>query len=318
MPLHQSLRVVIAGRASLEAQTAAMRRRFEEKGVPAPAVESQQGLPTGPGVAAVVALPHVKVGAADLDQLPDLRVVATPSVGLDHIDVAAIESRGLRVANAPGYNSREVAEHTLAMITMLARDIPGGQRSVPEGHWGGRGLSSRRFADIRVGIIGFGQVAQQLAALCRALGMPVNVNCRSPLPGGTPNGVHRVADLSKLLSGSDIVCPLVSLVPETRGLLGAEEFAAMPPNSYLVNNGRGELVDDDALLGALESGHLAGAAIDVVAPEPPPLDHPLLNHPQVIVTPHMAWCSPQSAVAAYERVADTIVDECFRSTPSPS
>lgn len=307
-------RVVIAGRQGLEAQAKAMRARFAALGYPDAVVETSVGLPVGEGIGAVVAVPSFRVDAAALDRLPDLLHVATPSVGLDHIDLDAAQARAVTVSNAAGYNTVEVAEHTLALVLLVLRDVPGGMRVVADGDWGVRMPHARRVTGSRLGIIGFGRIARAVAERAVALGMEVSIHARSALAADALRGIRQCATLDELLATSDVVCPLVALTPETRGILGAAEFARMPRGAALVNTGRGEFIDDVALVAALDRGHLSGAAVDVLVPEPPTRDHPLLTHPLIIVTPHMAWYSPRSAVSAYEIAAEAIVQRANERT----
>jgi len=245
-------------------------------------------------VVAVLTLPEHPVGPELCGRLPALRVVGTASVGFDHI--AAPD--GVRVVSVPDYCTEEVADHTLALIYALLRGVVAFQ-SLP---WDAKAAGPlRTLRGLWVGIVGLGRIGAAVASRVRALGAEVLAHDIRPVDGGVP--------LDELLRAADIVSLHVPLDATTRGLVGREEIAAMKPGALLVNTARGRVLDLDAVLGALRTGHLGGAALDVLPIEPPPA-RPVA--PNLIVTPHAAYYSPESAERALrlcvERVREALVD----------
>jgi phosphoglycerate dehydrogenase-like enzyme len=246
--------------------------------------------------AAVLLIGYCPVTAELLDRLPRLRLICTQSAGYDTVDVAAARERGIWVANVPDAATEEVASHALAMALGLLRGLPFLDRRVRAGEWDGTAERPRRISAATLGIIGMGRIGRRLAGM--ASGLFGEVLGHDPLAGGAqwPPGVRRVG-LRELLSSSDVVSLHVPLTEETRGMLGREELAAMRPGAALVNVARGELVDHDALADLLDSGHLVGAALDVLPVEPPPAGWALLRHPRILFTPHAAYLSEHSAAS---------------------
>jgi len=243
-------------------------------------------------VVAVLTLPGHPVGLELCAQLPALRVVGTASVGFDHI--AAPE--GVRVVSVPDYCTEEVADHTLALIYALLRGVVAFQALPWDAHAAGplRTLRGRR-----VGIVGLGRIGSAVASRLRALGADVLAHDVRPIDGGVT--------LYELLGTADVVTLHVPLDDSTRGLIGRDEVAAMKPGALLVNTSRGRVVDLDVVLDALRRGQLGGAALDVLPVEPPPV-RPAA--PNLVVTPHAAYYSPESAERAFrlcvERVREAL------------
>ena len=236
-----------------------------------------------------------RVGEEELARLPDLRVVVTPSVGYDHIDVEAARRRGVVTCNVPDYCVEEMADSTLALLLALLRGVVALDRDVRAGGWNYQAAGPlRSFAGTRLGIVGAGRIGTAVAHRGRALGMDVWAS--DPLvsdevirkAGACP------AALGEVLARSEAVTLHAPLSAETEGLIGRAEIARMPRGAYLVNTARPRLVDMDALLDALASGHLAGAALDVLELEPPTDEHPAPQAPTLIVTPHAAFYSERA------------------------
>jgi D-3-phosphoglycerate dehydrogenase / 2-oxoglutarate reductase len=243
-------------------------------------------------VVAVLTLPEHPVGSELCAQLPALRVVGTASVGFDHIDAP----EGVHVVSVPDYCTEEVADHTLALIYGLLRGIVAFQ-SMP---WDAKAAGPlRTMRGLRVGIVGYGRIGSAVSDRVRALGAIVRSHDVQPVPYRIPFG--------QLLQTSDVVTVHVPLDATTRGLIGVDRIAAMKPGALLVNTSRGAVVDLDAVLDALRSGRLGGAALDVLPVEPPPV-RPVA--PNLIVTPHAAYYSPESAERALrlcvERVREAL------------
>jgi D-3-phosphoglycerate dehydrogenase len=265
-------------------------------------------VPSGPDVVGLAIAPPLRVTAADVAALPALRVVAAAATGYDHLDVAALAAANVVVAHTPGYCDVEVADHAIAMTVALLRHLPAGDALVRAGGWSSRAVGARRITGSVLGLIGLGRTGALVAARAAGLGLQVLAWApRTPAARARALGATLVATLPELLRASDVVSLHVPLTPETKNLIDADALAAMRPGAALVNCARGELVDLDALRAALESGRLAGAALDVLDTEPPPPGHPALALPRTILTPHLAWLSPESEYAAYEMTAAAIV-----------
>jgi D-3-phosphoglycerate dehydrogenase len=241
-----------------------------------------------------------------------LRVIAIHGVGTDGVALDAATARSIAVVNTPGVNARSVAEHAIALTFALAKAIPAGDAAARAGNFDFKvGARLTELAGARFGIVGFGAIGQATAAIARALGMQVSAFSRSQ-PDGilAATGVERCPDLDTLLSESDVVSLHLPLVGATRGLIGARELALMKPQAFLINTGRGGLVDEDALARALAASQIAGAGIDVFSVEPLPLTSPLIGLPNVILTPHMAGSTTQAlertAILAAAQVIDVL------------
>ena len=255
---------------------------------------------SGEDVVALLAGPDYSVKADDFSRLPNLRVVATPSVGFDHVDLRAAARHGVWVCNLPDYCVEEMADSALALLLATLRAIVPLDRSVRQGHWYDTPYRPlRRVAGTRLGVIGFGRIGRALARRAPALGFDVWA-CDAAVPDEevAAAGV-RPAALAELLRSCEAFSLHVPLTEETRGLIGEAELAAMPRGSVLVNTARGGLVDHDALVRALESGHLGGAALDVLPVEPPTAEAPAPQAETLVVTPHALWYSPEAEAAAY-------------------
>jgi D-3-phosphoglycerate dehydrogenase len=245
-----------------------------------------------------------QVNATAIAGSPRLCIVARHGVGVDEVDLAAAAAHGVMVTNAPGSNTRAVAEHTLAAILALAKGFkPLGAR-VAAGTWRGASSSGRDILGLRLGLLGFGGIAQAVAALARPFGMDIHVYTRRP--AALPDGLRRADSLLALAAASDVLTVHCPLTEGTRGCVDAGVLTAMPAGGFVVNTARGGIVDEAALLAALDSGHIAGAALDVFATEPPTPDNRLLTHPGVLATPHVAGVTPDSLTAMGVMAAECI------------
>jgi D-3-phosphoglycerate dehydrogenase len=232
------------------------------------------------------------------------RIISRLGIGLDNIDVAAATERRMIVTNVPDYCVVEVAEHTLALLLSLARNLPSFDRAVQQGHYTRDvGPPLRRLAGQTLGLIGYGAIGQAVAE--RALGLKLNVLVTSRIRCQTSPGVTW-CELEPLLAASDFVSLHLPLTPASRHLIGAAQLAQMKPSAFLLNTARGALVDHQALAAALANNQLAGAALDVQDPEPPDLSVPPYNDPRVLVTPHTAFVSQESLQNLRTRVCHQI------------
>ncbi len=253
------------------------------------------------------------VNAAAMDAAPSLRVIARHGVGVDDVDVAEAQRRGIIVTRAPGSNTQAVAEHTLALLLALAKDLPFLSSQVAGGAWRRAETKVRDVAGLRLGLIGCGAIGQVVARLAAAFGM--SVTAYDPAALESP-GIRRLATLHELLACSDVLSLHLPLLPATRHLIGAAELAMLPSGAIVLNTARGGLIDEAALHAALETGRLAGAGLDVFEDEPPPDDHPLRRHPRVICTPHVAGVTDGGLVNMGVMAAECIV-AVLRGEPVP-
>lgn len=236
-----------------------------------------------------------------------LKIIGRAGASLDNIDVITAQERGIQVVNSPDANTRAVAEHTLALLLALARRLPRADLSLKEGRWEKSELVGTGLTGKTLGIVGFGRIGREVAIRAKAFGMRILVNQRRPTPElNLQMGVETV-DLTDLLKESDFVTLHVPAKPETHNLIGAEQLALMNPTAYLINTARGAIVDEAALLAALDSGQIAGAALDVFAKEPA-TDSALAQHKRVIATPHIAASTEDARQTAAIMIARQIVE----------
>jgi phosphoglycerate dehydrogenase-like enzyme len=239
---------------------------------------------------------------------PRLRLIQKIGVGVNTIDLAAAARRGIRVANMPGTNSQAVAELTLTLMLAVLRRVTWLDAQTRNGRgWRLAPDAMDRVGEIHgrtVGLVGYGEVPRRLAPVLQALGAQVVCTARR----ARPDAAARHLPLAELLAASDIVSLHVPLTDETRGMIDAAALARMKPGSVLVNTARGALVDEAALGEALQSGRLAGAGLDVMGSEPLPAGHPLTALPNVVLTPHVAWLTPETL----RRSLGVAIDNCTR------
>ena len=259
------------------------------------------------------------VTASVLDRLDRLRFVSRLGIGHDMIDVAAATARGVAVANTPDYCVQEVAAHTIAMVMALARRLPVLDRAVRDGRWSatGDGAGALRPSRATVAVVGFGRIGSLAAAHAAALGFRVVVHDPNVGEAAVRAAGHEPVELDEALAAADVVTLHVPLTDRTRHLLNGAAIARMRPGAVIVNTCRGGLIDEAALAGALASGRVAGAALDVFEEEPLPAGSPLRTAPGVLLTPHAAWYSPDSLAELPRRAARQIAD-FLRGGPVPS
>ncbi|WP_323040187.1 NAD(P)-dependent oxidoreductase [Gemmobacter sp.] len=246
--------------------------------------------------------------AAAMDLAPRLRVIGSHGTGVDRIDLPAARARGIRVVNTPGANAPDVAELALGLMLALARQIGAADAAVRAGDAGWR-LRSRGLA-LRgqcLGLWGWGHVARALAPMAQGLGMRVVVLSAHADPAELAAlGLARAQDAADLLAQADVLS--LHGVPGARPSLGADQLAALRPGALVVNTARGALVDEDALVLALQSGQLGGAALDVTVTEPLPMDSPLLSCPNLILTPHIGGSTDRALAATAQAVARAVLE----------
>jgi glycerate dehydrogenase len=251
------------------------------------------------------------LNAAALKRLPALRLVAVAATGTDCVDKAACEARGVLVANIRGYALSTVPEHAFALILALRRNIVAYRESVLAGRWQESGQFCffdhpiRDLAGARLGIIGEGVLGQRMAEIARAFGMVPMFAAHKGKSGLGP----LYTPWQEVLETSDVITLHSPLTKETRGMLAMPEFEAMKRRPIIVNTARGGLVDESALVRALDAGLVSGIGFDVVDGEPPATDNPLMQaafRHNVIVTPHVAWASDEAQQALADQLIDNI------------
>ncbi|MEW2398160.1 C-terminal binding protein [Streptomyces sp. NPDC046862] len=243
------------------------------------------------------------VSATAIGTSPDLRIVARLGVGLDNIAVDAATDRGVWVTNVPDYCVEEVSDHAVGMVLAWTRGLTLFDREVRAGRWNPAGARLRRLSTLTCGIIGYGRIGRATARRLGAFGC--RLLAHDPHPPKEAPGVEMVG-LEELLRRSDVVILHVPLTPDTHHFIGAEELALMRRGGLLVNVSRGGLVDTDAVIKALDGGHLGGAAFDVLESEPQ-VPAGLLEQPGTLLTPHVAFSSDASVTELRRRAAEEVV-----------
>ena len=249
-----------------------------------------------------------KVTAELLASADQLRVIGRAGIGVDNVDLAAATARGVIVMNTPEGNAITTAEHAISMMTSLARRIPQATASMKAGKWEKSKFSGKELFNQQLGVIGLGNIGSIVAD--RARGLRMRLLAYDPLVSeerAQRLGVELVS-LDELLERADLISVHVPLTNDTRGLIGADQFARMKRGVLIINCARGGIVDEAALLAALDSGQVAGAALDVFEEEPPPADHPLLARDEVIATPHLGAATEQAQVNVAIAVAEQVRD----------
>ncbi|QIP86783.1 C-terminal binding protein [Streptomyces sp. Tu 2975] len=260
--------------------------------------------------AAALIVGYARVDAALLDRLPALRMIATMSAGYDMVDTEAARRRGVWVANLPSAATEDVAVHAFASALSMVRRLPQADAAVRSGGWNeefAAGGLPRRASELTLGLVGFGRIARRLATIAAPVFGRIAAYDPHASQADWPAGVERYDDLEPLAAATDVLSLHVPLTPATRGLAGARLLGLIRPGGLLVNVSRGELVDTAALLDALGSGRLAGAALDVFPVEPPPPGDPLRGHPDIRLSPHSAYLSDTSRRAYVCRPAENVI-----------
>jgi len=257
--------------------------------------------------ALIVGLPPITRQA--MENAPILMIIACQGVGYSHVDLEAANHLGILVTNTPGVNSDTMAEYTLGLILAIVRHIPHGWMEMVKGGWGRGKFSGMELKGKTLSILGFGQIGRRVSKLGGALGMKVLAWSRTiSLKDFQEAGAEPVSK-DQAISQADILSLHLTLNQETRNIISSPELAMMKPTAFLINTARGGLVDNEALLRALDSGALAGAAIDVFEQEPP-TDRRLIEHPKVLTTPHLGALSEEAryrmCVAAAEQVVHAL------------
>lgn len=243
-----------------------------------------------------------------LSQCPRLKVISNFAVGFDNVDVPAASRAGVLVCNTPGVLDRAVAEVTIGLIIMAARNILANDRFVREGKWA-KGAPSLAVdvGDKVLGLLGMGRIGTVVAKAAHALGMKVIYHKRSRDTQIETAGITEYCSRDELFARSDFVSVHTPLDDSTRGSIGAREFNAMKPTAYFINTSRGGVVDEPALIEALKNETIAGAGLDVMATEPIGADHPLCSLPNVVLQPHIGSATVETRRAMIELAVRNLV-----------
>ena len=246
------------------------------------------------------------VNAEVVNAMTRAKVIVRYGIGYDNVDTKTARERGIPVCNVPDYCIDEVADHTLAFILGGTRQVVSNALHLREGKWGlATPLSAMAsLKHLTVGIVGFGRIGREVVK--RLLAFKARVLVFDPVVSADEiagSGAVAAASFDELLAQSDIVSPHCPSTPKTKHLFNSAAFAKMKPGSVFINVGRGDLADSAAITGALQSGHLAAAALDVFDPEPIPTDHPIRKMPNVILAAHIASASPPASRTLHETAA---------------
>ncbi|MBQ4099976.1 MAG: D-2-hydroxyacid dehydrogenase [Oscillospiraceae bacterium] len=231
-----------------------------------------------------------------IEKLPRLKYIGLFATGYNGVDLDAASDNGITVTNVPGYSTNSVAQQTFALILELCNKVGAFDRDVKSGIWTKKGpafmftYGMSELCGKTIGIVGFGDIGIKVAEIAQAFGMNILVYSRTKKPQ-YENDNLKFTSLDELLQNSDFVTLHTPLTDETRSMIGANEFAKMKKSAYIINTARGAVIEQDALIKALSSEQIAGGAVDVMVPEPPPLSSPLYKCPNLIITPHIAWAT---------------------------
>ena len=241
---------------------------------------------------------------------PRLKLIASYGAGVNHIDLAAAKAKGIMVTNTPGVFTDDTADLTMALILNVPRRLGEGHRAMRNGEWSGwspTGMLGHRIGGKTLGIIGLGRIGEAVAMRAKAFGMNIIYNKRSRLPASVEDelGVTFEPDIDRLVARSDIITLHCPLTADTNKIINADRIAHMKPNAYVINSSRGELIDEDALIAALQSGRIAGAGLDVYTHEPA-VDSRFLSIANAVLLPHLGSATFEGREASGERVITNI------------
>jgi glyoxylate reductase len=241
---------------------------------------------------------------------PRLKLIANYGAGVNHIDLAAAKAKGIMVTNTPGVFTDDTADLTMALILNVPRRLGEGHRAMRGGEWQGwspTGMLGHRIGGKTLGIIGFGRIGEAVAVRAKAFGLNIIYNKRKRLPASVEEelGVTFEPDLDRLVARADIITLHCPLTAETDKIINAQRIRMMKPDAYIINSSRGELIDEDALISALQDGHIGGAGLDVYTHEPA-VDPRFFDIPNVVLLPHLGSATFEGREASGERVIANI------------
>ncbi len=252
-----------------------------------------------------------------MEQLPKLRVIAVHGVGYDGIDIHAATAKGIVVLNTPNMNSRSVAEHALSMMFGLAKRLAICDREIRAGNYQKVKYAdrNREMFGVTLGIVGFGAIGQHLAQMSAMLSLKVIVHSNQSSNVIEQAGYQKADSLEMLLSRSDFVSLHAPATHKTRHMISYPQLALMKSDAYLINTSRGSLIDEAALIEALQNGVIAGAALDVFEQEPLPVNSALLAAPNLLITPHTAASTEAAMINMAMAAAQGVVEVLNNETP---
>lgn len=261
----------------------------------------------------------VHFDAAMLDQAPHLKVLSSISVGVDYYPHAALRERGILLCHTPDVLTESVADLLFGMVLVTSRRMAEMDALVRQGHWAANLEPDQYGHDVHgktLGVLGYGRIGQALARRAAlGFGMPVLYHSRRLRDSGLPEGLARAVDLDTLLAESDFLVLILPLTEQTRGMMDAQAFARMKPGAILINGARGPIVQEQALLDALNHGHLRAAGLDVYDVEPLPLDSPLRGHPRILTLPHMGSATHETRGAMADMAVSNLLLALRGETP---
>ncbi|WP_146451011.1 D-2-hydroxyacid dehydrogenase [Bythopirellula polymerisocia] len=249
----------------------------------------------------------VKFSGDTINKLPQLKYIGVTATGTNVVDLSAAREHDIIVTNVPSYGTDSVAQLTIAHLLNLVQRVGHHADAVRAGRWSKApdwcfwDTPLIELKGLTMGILGFGEIGRAVAKLADAFGMPVIATTRSSCKH--PDYVQMV-DVDELFRTADVLSLHCPLTPETKGLVNAERLAEMKRSAFLINTSRGQLIDEQALAEALANGEIAGAGLDVLSTEPPPVDHPLVAAPNCFITPHLAWAT----LSARKRLMQVLVE----------
>lgn len=282
--------------------------------VKAPGKLSQDELKAQIGSAhAIIIRSGVQITADVLDAAPNLKAIARAGVGVDNVDLEAATSHGVVVMNTPGGNTISTAEHTFGLMLALARHLAEGVSSLKAGRWDRKKFVGVELKGKTLGLVGFGRIGRAVAVRARAFDM--DVLAYDPYLDTEvfeEFGVDGVT-LDELFERADFISLHTLITDETRAMIDSESIARMKDGVRIINAARGALINDDDLAAAIKSGKVAGAALDVYVDEPPAEDHPLVNLPEVVCTPHLAASTSDAQVTVAVEAAELVIDALLKN-----
>ena len=260
------------------------------------------------GCNVLVVRSETKVTESVMLEAHELRLIGRAGAGVDNIDVEAATRLGILVINAPSGNTMAAAEHTVALMLALARNVAAGDESMHAGRWDRKSLMGTELNGKTLGVVGLGRIGQEVARTANQ-GLGMHILAYDPIIG--PERAEaigaRLVKFDELIRESDFVTVHVPMTDKTRGIIGKRELQAMKPRARVINVARGGIIDEDALVEALKDGHISGAALDVFSQEPLPPDHPFRSLKQVVLTPHLGASTEEAQINVAVDLADQIL-----------
>ncbi|RLF81021.1 3-phosphoglycerate dehydrogenase [Thermococci archaeon] len=258
-------------------------------------------------VSGIIVRSKPKVTKEIIDAAPSLKVIARAGVGLDNVDVEYAKSKGIEVVNAPTASSRSVAELAVALMFNIARKVAFADRKIREGAWPKKQCMGFELEGKTLGVIGFGRIGYNVAKIAKTIGMDIILYDVYKNEERARELGAEFVELEELLKNSDVITIHVPLLESTYHLIDEEKLKLMKPTAVLINTSRGPIVDNNALVKALQEGWIAGAALDVFEEEPLPKDHPLTKFDNVVLTPHIGASTVEAQERAGIEVAEKVI-----------